>query len=431
MYGGTADRQGESVRNRMSGGTEEALAGGAATVRLGASKGSEPIAIAEVLRNLDTRPLIACVVGTRPEAVKMAPVVLRLRQPGSEMRVRLISTGQHRELLARALADFGLAADVDLDLMRPDQDLADLTARALTALARAIDIERPDLVLAQGDTTTVLAAALASYYRRIPFGHVEAGLRTGDPYAPFPEEKNRELAGHLAQLHFAPTPTARANLLREGIDPATIHVTGNSVVDALRMMAARDPAMPVEPATPKFALVTAHRRENFGEPLRQIGAAVLDLIDRDPTLSVVWPVHPNPAIGEGLRTQVGGRERIRLIQPVGYPEMVALMRDCSFILTDSGGIQEEAPSLGKPILVLRDTTERPEAVEAGVVKLVGPHREAIVRAVIDLERMPWAGGGTNPYGDGYAAERIARILSSRFGVDPGPIPAGFSTTWQP
>ena len=221
--------------------------------------------------------IISCVVGTRPEVVKMAPVILRLRR-GRHDEVRILSTGQHRSLLDRALADFDLAADLDLELMRPDQTLADLTARAVTALSRAFEEQKPDLVLAQGDTTTVFCAALACYYHRIPFGHIEAGLRTGRRYFPFPEEKNRVLAGHLAEVHFAPTAGARRNLLREAIDPTSVHVTGNTVIDALLMMAGRQVTLPVSPSTPKYLLVTAHRRENFGVPLREICLALRDLV---------------------------------------------------------------------------------------------------------------------------------------------------------
>ena len=336
--------------------------------------------------------VVACVVGTRPEVVKMAPVVLRLRR-AEGLRVRLISTGQHRGLLDQALYDFGLAADRDLGLMRPGQTLAEVTARALTALDDAFAADRPDFVLAQGDTTTVLASALAAYYRKIPFGHVEAGLRTGDPARPFPEEKNRVLAGHLADLHFAPTPRSRLNLLREGISDASIHVTGNTGIDALRLTLDRPTKLPVEPPTDRMILVTAHRRESFGAPLVEVCEALRDLVERDPTLCAVFPVHPNPAVREAVGATLRGLPRIQLIEPVGYLEFVALMRASFLILTDSGGVQEEGPSLGKPVLVLRDETERPEAVEGGSVRLVGPHRDAIIEAVellsarLDLYRL--------------------------------------------
>lgn len=378
--------------------------------------------------------LVLGVVGTRPEVVKMAPIVLRLGRAAG-LRVRLVSTGQHRELLDRALADFGLAADRDLGLMRPGQTLAETTARALSALDGALEAEHPDFVLAQGDTTTVLATALACYYRQIPFGHVEAGLRTGQPYRPFPEEKNRVLAGHLADLHFAPTPQARQNLLREGIADATIHVTGNTGIDALRLAADLPVGPPVAIDAPRMLLVTAHRRENFGAPLAEICEALRSLVERDPSLCVVFPVHPNPAVRTAVAALLRDRPRIHLIDPVGYPEFVALMRASFLILTDSGGVQEEGPSIGKPVLVLRDETERPEAVAAGSVRLVGPHRDAIVDAVESFARDPdlYRKFATvaNPYGDGWAAERIVRVLLRRFDLPEPPRPAGFNPEWPP
>jgi UDP-N-acetylglucosamine 2-epimerase (non-hydrolysing) len=378
---------------------------------------------------------VLCVVGTRPEVVKMAPLVLRLRRERMGLDVRVLTTGQHRELLDLALADFGLTADDDLSLMRPDQALADLTARALVGLSALFERERPALVLAQGDTTTVLCAALACYYKRIPFGHVEAGLRTGNPYFPFPEEKNRVLAGHLAELHFAPTATSRQNLLREGIADSAIHVTGNTVIDALLMTARRDQPLPLTPGTERFVLVTAHRRENFGPPMDEICRALRDLVERDRALSVVFPVHPNPNVRKVVNARLAGHERIHLIEPVGYRDFVALMKKAYLIVTDSGGVQEEGPSLGKPVLVLRDETERPEAVAAGTVLLLGPHHGAIVSAVEELCQQPEAYARfarvMNPYGDGWASERIARILADRFGTDPGPVPVGFNLCWPP
>ncbi len=377
---------------------------------------------------------IFCVVGTRPEAVKMAPVVLELRRVAG-VDARVVATGQHRELLARALADFGLAADVDLDLMQAGQTLAEVTARALLALDRAIAADRPDFLLAQGDTTTVLAAALASFYQKVPFGHVEAGLRTGNPDRPFPEEKNRVVAAHLAGLHFAPTAGARANLLREGIDPTTIHVTGNTGIDALRLVAATDRPLPVAPSTDRMILVTAHRRENFGPPLQSICAALLDLVAADPGLCVVFPVHPNPAVRAVAMPALGGHPRIHLIDPVGYADFATLMRAATLILTDSGGVQEEGPSLGKPVLVLRDETERPEAVAAGTVRLVGTDRRAIVEAVQGLAADPdparRPGAAASPYGDGQAAPRIVRILLDRLGLEVPDHLRGVRADWLP
>jgi len=366
--------------------------------------------------------IVTCVVGTRPEVVKMAPVILRLRRAALD-EVRILATGQHRSLLDQALADFGFAADDDLDVMQHDQTLADLTARAVTALSRAFGEQKPDLVLAQGDTTTVFCTALACYYNRIPFGHVEAGLRTGRRYYPFPEEKNRVLAGHLAEVHFCPTVGARRNLVREGIDPATIHVTGNTVIDALLTTAARHVPMPIEPSTPTYLLVTAHRRENFGVPLQQICLALLDVVKRYPDLSVVYPVHPNPHVRRVIDEWLVDHDRIHLIEPTGYPEFVALMKNAYALLTDSGGVQEEGPSLGKPVLVLRDETERPEAVLAGTVQLVGCHRESIMKAVSDLWEQPEVydrfAKAVNPYGDGRAADRIAAVVRDRYGFRCG------------
>lgn len=377
---------------------------------------------------------IVCVVGTRPEAIKMAPVVLRLRAAGPAFRVRIVTTGQHRALLDRGLDDFGLEADRDLALMRNDQSLADLTGRALGALAEAFASEQPELVLAQGDTTSVFCSALACYYGRIPFGHVEAGLRTRLPYAPFPEEKNRELASHLAELHFAPTIGAKANLLREGIAPGAIHVTGNTVIDALRMTAGRaDLVLPIEPPTERFVLVTAHRREHFGGPLEEIMTALRDLVERNGDLSVVFPVHPNPNVKPRVEAALGGHPRIRLLEPVGYREFVALMKEAHLVLTDSGGVQEEAPALGKPVILLREATERPEAVAQGSVTVAGPNRGAIVAAVEalwrDPERYARQARTVDAYGDGWAAERIARVVADRLDVDLGPPPAEMPDRW--
>jgi UDP-N-acetylglucosamine 2-epimerase (non-hydrolysing) len=349
------------------------------------------------------------------------------------MDVHVLTTGQHRGLLDRALADFAIVPDVDLDLMRPDQGLAELTARALTGVSASLATLRPDLVLAQGDTTTVLATALACHYNRVEFGHVEAGLRTGRAYDPFPEEKNRVLTSHLASIHFAPTPASRLNLLREGISGRMIHVTGNTGIDALALVAARDIPLPVRPATDHFMVVTLHRRENFGAPLKRICLALSEVLARFPGLSLVAPLHPNPNVRAVLEAELGGHERISLIDPLDYPSFVALMKASAAILTDSGGVQEEAPSLGKPVLVLRETTERPEALAAGMVELVGTRPQAIVAAVAALTESPrttdLAAWRRNPYGDGWASERITRIISARFGIDPGPPPPHFQLTW--
>ncbi len=384
------------------------------------------------------RPLVVCVVGTRPEALKMAPVILRLRRPGSGIDVQVLTTGQHRGLLDRALGDFAIVPDHDLNLMRPDQGLADLTARALTGVSEVLARLRPDLVLAQGDTTTVLATGLACHYNRVGFGHVEAGLRTGHADDPFPEEKNRVLASHLAELHFAPTPASRVNLLKEGIPERTIHVTGNTGIDALIAVAGRDVPLPVRPGTRAFLVVTLHRRENLGAPLERICRGLRAALARFPEFSLVAPLHPNPRVRGVLEARLAGHDRIALTEPLDYPAFVALMKESAGILTDSGGVQEEAPALGKPVLVLRETTERPEAGEAGTVQLVGTRPEAIVAAVAGLADRGLGPGqrhgnapGRNPYGDGWAAERIVRIVSARFGIDPGPPPRRFRAAWPP
>jgi UDP-N-acetylglucosamine 2-epimerase (non-hydrolysing) len=356
---------------------------------------------------------VLVVVGTRPEAVKLAPVVHALRR-SSSLRCRVLATAQHRELLDRTLAFFGIVADVDLDLMRPGQGLADLTARALAALDPVLAAEAPDLVLAQGDTTTVLATALAAFYRRLPFAHVEAGLRTGDLAQPFPEEANRVLVARLARLHFAPTERAAANLHREGIDAAAVHVVGNTAVDAVLWTAARVDARAFAPADGRrLVLVTAHRRESLGEPLVELCRAIAALADRG-DVEVLFPVHPNPRVRATVHGVLAARRHVRLCDPLGYPEMVAAMQASTLILTDSGGVQEEAPSLGRPVLVLRNVTERPEGVAAGAARLVGTSRDAIVAAagalLDDAAAYAAMARVRNPYGDGASADAIAAIL---------------------
>ena len=361
--------------------------------------------------------VVVCVVGTRPEVIKMAPIVSALRKlPG--LGVRLVTTGQHRGLLDRALTDFDLTADMDLDLMRPDQSLAETTGRALIAVSDALGRLAPSLVLAQGDTTTVLATALASYYRRVPFGHVEAGLRTGQPYRPFPEEKNRAVASHLAQLHFAPTDTARANLLREGIDPDRVHVTGNTVIDALLDAVPRTSVEAVWPDRPegsRLILVTAHRRDNFGEPLERVCQAIATLHDKHPDAAFLWPVHPNPAVRPVAEARLGSLSRVKLCDPMDYGDFVGALGAAYFVMTDSGGLQEEAPALGKPVLVLRAQSERPEAVEAGIAKLVGTDHDLIVRhasrLLLDPNSYQRMARGGSPYGDGHASDRIINAIA--------------------
>ncbi|WP_169976009.1 non-hydrolyzing UDP-N-acetylglucosamine 2-epimerase [Tautonia rosea] len=362
---------------------------------------------------------VACVVGTRPEAVKMAPVILKLRQAGAEtgLQVRVVSTGQHRELLDRALADFSLQTDDDLALMRPGQDLVELTSRCLMALGHWLDEHRPDLLIAQGDTTTVFASALACHYRHVPFVHIEAGLRSGSLAEPFPEESNRILTARLADLHFAPSDAACANLLREGIPADRIRVVGNTVIDALRWIEARPVPLPVEPSTDRMILMTAHRRENLGLPLVRACRAVAKLLQIDTSLCLVFPVHPNPDVRSVVSRELGELDRVHLIEPVNSPQFVALMKAARLILSDSGGVQEEAPALGRPVLVLRDRTERPEAVEQGSCRLVGTDPNLILTEALAL-LSPTAAPlpPCFPYGDGFAADRIVRTLADRFHV---------------
>lgn len=362
-----------------------------------------------------SRPKLLAVVGTRPETIKMAPVILALRaQDWAETRV--LATAQHRELLDQTLALFDIRPDIDLDLMRPNQSLTLLTARLLTSLGEVLEQEKPDAVLAQGDTTTVMTAALACFYRHIPFAHVEAGLRTGDLRNPFPEEANRVIAGSLARWHYAPTERARQNLLRAGVSGRDILVTGNTVIDALIMAAEKAPALDFAIAPERrLVLVTAHRRENFGEPFERICLALRRLARDNPEVVFLYPVHPNPNVSENARGILGGHENIILCPPLDYAPFIAAMKRAHFIISDSGGVQEEAPALGKPVLVLRQQTERPEAVEQGVVKLVGADEEAIVRESQRLLDDPavWhaMARGVSPYGDGRAAERIVAHLA--------------------
>jgi UDP-N-acetylglucosamine 2-epimerase (non-hydrolysing) len=353
----------------------------------------------------------------------MAPLVRALGQaPWADCRTLL--TGQHADLVAPILEFFRVSADLDLGVNRPGPLLSDLTAGMVSGLGKAFDREAPDLVLAQGDTTTVLAAALASYSARVPFGHVEAGLRTGRRYAPFPEEGNRVVAGHLASVHFAPTDSARANLLREGIDPASVLVTGNTGIDALLDAARRDPPPPPEldlaPGA-RLVLVTAHRRESFGAPLRRICEATRALHERHPDVQLLWPVHPNPAVEPVVRGALGGLPRVRLCGPLGYGAFVAVLARSYLVLTDSGGVQEEAPALGKPVLVLRSESERPEAVEAGVARLVGTDPARIAREAARLLCDPTAyramARGVSPYGDGRASGRIVDAIARMLRVD--------------
>lgn len=361
---------------------------------------------------------LLCVVGTRPEAIKMAPVILALKnEPWANVRV--LATAQHRHMLDQVLNFFGIEPDIDLDIMRPNQALTTLTARLLLDLDDVLQAEKPDVVLVQGDTTTVMTVALACFYHRIPIGHVEAGLRTWDMQNPFPEEANRVIAGRLAHWHFAPTESSRQNLLREGIADKDIVVTGNTVIDALLMAAAKDLDLGIEldPAK-RLVLITSHRRENFGEPFRNICRALHTLAARNPDVQFLYPVHPNPNVKDVAHEMLGGCPNIQLCAPLDYAPFVAAMKLSYLIISDSGGVQEEAPALGKPVLVLREETERPEAVEQGVVKLVGPNYDKIVeetqRLLDDESAYRSMARGISPYGDGHGAERIVKILREHF-----------------
>ncbi|MEO6629847.1 MAG: UDP-N-acetylglucosamine 2-epimerase (non-hydrolyzing) [Aquihabitans sp.] len=360
------------------------------------------------------------VIGTRPEAVKLSPVVRELRRRADRFAVTVCVTGQHQELLDQALLDCEIQADLNLDVMRPDQDLASLTARLVTALDEAIGSIGPDIVLVQGDTTSAFCGALAAYYRRTTVGHVEAGLRTGDKYAPFPEEGNRLLIRALADLHFAPTPLAAQRLAAEGVEPHSVFMTGNTAVDALLRVRSR-----VRSSVPEGVVdldaslgggplmaVTAHRREHFGSDLEEICGAVLDIVEQASELETVVPVHPNPKVRGPVHRMLGDHPRIRLVEPLPYEEFVWLMDRASLIITDSGGVQEEAPSLGTPVLVTRVATERPEGISARNL-IVGPNRPRIVREALRILGSGAGGGGQsthNPYGDGRAAIRIVNAL---------------------
>lgn len=371
-------------------------------------------------------------MGTRPEAIKLAPVVAALRET-RDFRCTVVATGQHKEMFQQVAETFGLEVDADLDIMRPNQTLAGLTARLMDGIDGWLEVTQPDMALVQGDTTTVLAASLACFYRRIPIGHVEAGLRTGNIWSPFPEEANRRLASPLMALHFAPTEAARAALLRESVAEDTILVTGNTVIDALRIEVTKqagDPALRAgidatlsqevgeDWAKVPMVLITGHRRENFGDGIEQICAAIATLAARFPDHRFVYPVHLNPNVLAHVNRLLGGLPNVRLTSPQGYRTFVALMAHCRLVLTDSGGVQEEAPWLGKPVLVMRDTTERPEGVAAGTALLTGPKAQAIVehatRLLTDQASYRAMANATSPYGDGYASERIVERIRQYF-----------------
>ena len=375
------------------------------------------------MTNKGAKPRIVVTFGTRPEAIKMFPVVFALRETGL-FDVKVVVTAQHRELLDSVLALAGIVPDVDLDLMQPDQSLDELSARLVTRFGAVLDDLLPDRVLVHGDTLTTMMASLACYFRRIPVGHVEAGLRSGDIYSPWPEEVNRKITGVIADCHFAPTETAAAALRAENVSAGAIHVTGNTVIDALLFAQERLAANPalapaIAPLKQRFAdkriiAVTAHRRENFGAGMVEIAKGLQQLAARD-DIAIIYPLHPNPNVGDVMRPALTGFDNIALINPLDYLDFVAMMAASHIVLTDSGGIQEEAPSLGKPVLVMRDTTERPEGVAAGTAKLVGADASMIAAETSRLlddpaayQAIAWA---HNPYGDGLASQRIAEILA--------------------
>jgi len=365
------------------------------------------------------------VFGTRPEAIKMAPLVLEARKQSPQVVSEVIVTAQHRQMLDDVLDAFSIEPDVDLDLMAQGQSLPQLTARICQELEPLFRNRQPDYVVVQGDTTTAFAAALCAFYAGIKVAHVEAGLRTGKKWAPFPEEMNRRMTSCLTDIHFAPTESAKQNLLREGYPEHTIHVTGNPVIDALQWMGSRLEGTPYpfqENEIPldrfrRFVLITGHRRESFGEPFRRICAALRTLAENNPDVLFVYPVHLNPNVQEPVYQALSDSSNILLLEPLNYPQFVWLMQRSYLIITDSGGIQEEAPALGKPVVVTRNVTERPEAVEAGVVKLVGDDTSAIIATVQGLLSDPNVyramARGVSPYGDGKAASRIVETLKTR------------------
>jgi UDP-N-acetylglucosamine 2-epimerase (non-hydrolysing) len=380
-------------------------------------------------------PKILIVFGTRPEAIKMAPVVKAFQAAAPDIQTVVCVTAQHRQMLDQVLKLFDIVPEHDLNIMKAGQDLFDITASILTGLKGVLAAEKPDMVLVHGDTTTTIAASLAAYYAGVPVAHVEAGLRTGNKRAPFPEEINRKLTCAIADLHFAPTEAARANLLREGVDAATIFVTGNTVIDTLLATTLRlneqpelkvgfDEQFKFLDAAKNLVLVTGHRRENFGEGFQNICMALADIACSAPDVEILYPVHMNPNVRQPVAEILASRHlvNVHLVDPVDYLPFVYLMNRAHIIITDSGGIQEEAPSLGKPVLVMRDTTERPEALAAGTVKLVGTSRETIVKECLNLLNNPAEyrrmSQAHNPYGDGHAVARILKVVQQSLRVRP-------------
>lgn len=377
---------------------------------------------------------VMTVFGTRPEAIKMAPVVLELQKHADRIQTIVAVTAQHRQMLDQVLDLFQITPDYDLDIMSQGQTLYDITTKSLMGLKDVLAKEKPNLVLVHGDTTTTFAGALASYYQQVPVGHVEAGLRTGDIYSPFPEEMNRKLTGAIAAIHFAPTATAKANLLKENVNPSHIYVTGNTVIDALMTTVAGDydfgdDLKDVDFQNHRVILLTTHRRENLGEPMRHIYKALRRIIEEIPDTEIVFPVHRNPLVRKVVEEELAGVDRIHLIDPMEYEPFANLMSLSSLVLTDSGGIQEEAPSLGKPVLVLRNTTERPEAVEAGTVRLIGTDKDVVYaetkRLLTDQAAYDAMSNAVNPYGDGKASQRIVQAILHAFAGEEA-VPDDFS-----
>jgi len=369
---------------------------------------------------------VMAVFGTRPEAIKMAPVVLELSRYPGLIKPIVAVTAQHREMLDQVLQLFGIVPDYDLDIMSQGQTLFDITCRSLQGLNDVLSAERPDVVLVHGDTTTTFAGSLAAFYHQITVGHVEAGLRTRNKFSPFPEEMNRKLTGALTDLHFAPTATARDNLLAEAVDPQAVFVSGNTVIDALLATVNEryeftEPLLSgIDYRQKRVILVTTHRRENLGEPLRHVYQALRDIVAEFADVEIVFPVHKNPRVREVVQAELGRLERVHIIAPLDYQPFANLMARSHLVLTDSGGIQEEGPSLGKPVLVLRDTTERPEALVAGTVKLIGTDRDRVYgetrRLLTDEAEYRRMANACNPYGDGRAAGRIVAFLLWKHGL---------------
>ena len=367
------------------------------------------------------------VFGTRPEAIKMCPLVLEMHKHPEYIEPIVAVTAQHREMLDQVLELFHIKPDYDLNIMASGQTLYDITTRALNGLKEVIEDAKPDMVLVHGDTTTTFAGALAAFYAQVPVGHVEAGLRTGNKYSPYPEEMNRKLTGSIADMHFAPTSTSKENLLKENVNPEAIMVTGNTVIDALQTTVKANYEFADAEFNKIFArgnrliLMTTHRRENLGEPMRNVYKVLRKVLETHADVEAIFPVHKNPKVREIVQEELGGLERVHLIEPMDYEPFANLMGKVDIVLTDSGGIQEEAPALGKPVLVLRDTTERPEAVDAGTVKLVGTGYEDVLREtnllLDDPAHYQKMAEAANPYGDGKACERIIKAILQKKGYN--------------